>query len=48
MYFLGCLYRVADSSDDEVFCFMENGDYPSQCLGGITKPTMQYIKKSNY
>ena len=36
--FLGCLYRVADSSDDEVFCFMENGEYPSQCLLGKAWP----------
>ena len=34
---IGCLYTVADNStDDEVFCFMENGEFPSQCLLGKT------------
>ena len=43
----GCLYTVADSSD-EVFCFMENGDFPSQCLLGKLETKYTYSKHSKY
>ena len=39
---------MAESSDDEVFCFMENGDFPSQCLLGKLETKYTYSKHSKY
>ena len=32
--FQGCLYTIDDQPNDGVYCFKENGDYPSECLIG--------------
>ena len=32
--FQGCLYTIENQSYDGVYCFKENGDYPSECLIG--------------